>query len=251
MDDQRLGATVRFLRRRRGWRQADLGSAAGISRGTVSLLERGHFEGVTIGTMRRLSAAIDLRIDLVPRWRGAEVGRMLGRRHSLLHEAFARHLDAHPAWTFRPEVSYSIYGERGVIDMLAWHAERAMLLVVEFKTELVDVNDLIGTMDRRRRLAIRIGRDAGWVATAVSSLVVLVGSRTNRRRAAEHRTVLRAAFPSDGRRLDGWLRDSARPVSMLAMWPDANQETSRPDSRRQSGPGPVEGSPSASSLRTG
>lgn len=251
MDDQRLGATVRLLRRRRGWRQADLGSAAGISRGTVSLLERGHFESVTIGMMRRISAAIDLRIDLVPRWRGAEVDRMLGRRHSLLHEAFARHLDAHPAWTFRPEVSYSIYGERGVIDMLAWHADRAMLLVVEFKTELVDVNDLIGTMDRRRRLAIQIGREAGWVAAAASSLVVLVDSRTSRRRAAEHRTVLRAAFPSDGRHLAGWLRDPAQPVSMLAMWPDANHETTRPDSRRPSRPAPRTGGGSRSRLRTG
>jgi transcriptional regulator with XRE-family HTH domain len=251
VDDQRLGATVRLLRRWRGWRQADLGDEAGISRGTVSLLERGHLEQVTIGMLRRVAAAIDVRIDLVPRWRGAEVDRMLGRRHSLLHEAFARHLQEHPAWTFRPEVSYSIYGERGVIDMLAWHADRAMLLVVEFKTELVDVNELIGTMDRRRRLAIRIGQDSGWPAAAASSLVVLVGSRTNRRRVAEHRSVLRAAFPSDGRHLAGWLRDPAEPVSMLAMWPDANHETSRPGPRRPSRPEPRVGDGSRGGSRTG
>ena len=33
-----------------------------------------------------------------------------------------------------PEVSFSIYGERGVIDMLLWHPARRALLVVELKT---------------------------------------------------------------------------------------------------------------------
>jgi hypothetical protein len=158
---------------------------------------------------------------------------MVNRRHSLLHESFARHLGRFHGWTFRPEVSYSIYGERGVIDMLAWHEGRAMALVVEFKTELVDVNDLVGSMDRRRRLAIRIAQDLGWKAVAASSLVVLVGSRTNRRRAADHRIVLRAAFPFDGRRLSPWLRDPREPVAMLAMWPDV-LEASRGPSRELS-----------------
>ncbi len=208
-----------------------------MSRGAVSLVERGILTPVTFGTFRRLAAAVDLRIDLVPRWRGGEVDRMLGRRHSLLHESFARHLRAQPGWTFRPEVSYSIYGERGVIDMLAWHERRAMVLVVEFKTELVDVNDLVGSMDRRRRLAVRIARDLGWEAGAASCLVVLVGSRTNRRRVAEHRTILRAAFPADGRHLAGWLRDPREAVSTLAMWPDANHGTTGPHPRAGAAPG--------------
>jgi transcriptional regulator with XRE-family HTH domain len=231
VDDRRIGALVRLLRRRRSWRQAELAEAAGMSRGAVSMLERGLLDGVTLGTFRRVAVVLDLRLDVIPRWRGGEVDRILGRRHSLLHEAFARHLRADPAWTFRPEVSYSIFGERGVIDMLAWHPGRSMILVVEFKTELVDVNDLVGSMDRRRRLAIRIGQDLGWRAIAASSLVVLVDGRTNRRRVAEHRTILRAAFPSDGRHLAGWLRDPSEAVSMLAMWPNANHDTTGPDRR--------------------
>ncbi|HEX7471742.1 MAG TPA: helix-turn-helix transcriptional regulator [Candidatus Limnocylindrales bacterium] len=231
MDDQRLGATIRLLRQRRHWRQADLARAAGMSRAAVSRAERGHLDELTFRAFRQVAAAIDLRVDLVPRWRGGELDRMLSRRHSLLHEAFARHLGTHVGWTFKPEVSYSIFGERGVIDMLAWHADRAMVLVVEFKTDLVDVNDLVGTMDRRRRLAVSIARDFGWRPVAASCLVVLVGDRTNRRRATEHRTLLRAAFPADGRRLAGWLRDPREPVSMLAMWPDERHEPSRPDRR--------------------
>jgi hypothetical protein len=208
---------------------------AGLSDATISRIERGHLDRLAFAALERVAGVLEIRLELVPRWRGGEVDRMLGRRHSLLHEAFARHLRAEPAWTFRPEVSYSVYGERGVIDMLAWHAERAMILVVEFKTELVDVNKLAETMDRRRRLAIRIGEDLGWRPVAASCLVVLSGSRTNRRRVAEHRTILRAAFPAGGRRLAGWLRDPRESVSMLAMWPDTNHNTSGPDSRAPAG----------------
>ena len=191
MDDQRLGSTIRLLRRRRQWRQADLARAAGMSRAAVSRAERGHLDELTLAAFRRVTAALDLRV----------------------------------------EVSYSIFGERGVIDMLAWHADRAMVLVVEFKTELIDVNDLVATMDRRRRLAIAIAQDFKWRPVSASSLVVLVGDRTNRRRVTEHRTLLRAAFPADGRRLAGWLRDPGESVAMLAMWPDERQETSRPGGR--------------------
>lgn len=35
-----------------------------------------------------------------------------------------------------PEVSFSIYGQRGVIDILAWHAATRSLLVIELKTEM-------------------------------------------------------------------------------------------------------------------
>ena len=202
-----------------------------MSRAAVSRAERGHLDELTLAAFRRVTAALDLRVDLVPRWRGGELDRMLSRGHSLLHEAFARHLGTYAGWTCRPEVSYSIFGERGVIDMLAWHADRAMVLVVEFKTELIDVNDLVATMDRRRRLAIAIAQDFKWRPVSASSLVVLVGDRTNRRRVTEHRTLLRAAFPADGRRLAGWLRDPGESVAMLAMWPDERQETSRPGGR--------------------
>jgi hypothetical protein len=208
---------------------------AGLSDATISRIERGHLDRLTLATLERVTGVLEISLDLVPRWRGGEVDRMLARRHSLLHEAFAKHLRPYSGWMFRPEVSFSIYGERGVIDMLAWHASSGMVLVVEFKTELVDINDLVGSMDRRRRLAIQIARDLGWRAVAASCLVVLLDTRTNRRRVAEHRTVLRAAFPADGRRLRTWLRGPREAVAMLAMWPDANKDTTGPGRRTSTG----------------
>ena len=68
-----------------------------------------------------------------------------------MHEALARFLLGFPEWIARPEVSFSIYGERGVIDLLAWHAATRSLLVVELKTELIDLQDLVSVLDRKRR----------------------------------------------------------------------------------------------------
>ena len=78
-----------------------------------------------------------------------------------------------PAWVLAPEVSYSIYGEHGVIDILAWHPDRRALLVIELKTDIVDVNDLAGSADRRRRLARKIVAEKGWDPVTVSVWVVV------------------------------------------------------------------------------
>ncbi len=219
VDDTRLGSIYRTLRRRRGWRQVDLAVAARCSHGTISRIERGHLDAVVFGTLRRVSDALEMRLDLIPRWHGGELDRLVARGHAELHEAFATFLATRPGWTMRPEVSFAVYRERGIIDVLAWHEASRSVLVVELKTELVDVMDLMSAMDRRRRLAVRIAADLGWNAAYVSSLVVLTGSRTNRRRVAEHRTVLRVAFPLDGRSLSAWLNDPRTSVAILAMWP--------------------------------
>jgi len=88
---------------------------------------------------------MDVRIDLVPRWREGDLDRLRNRAHSSLHESVARMFgEAWSAWILAPEVSFSIYGERGVIDILVWHPGRRSILVVELKTDIVDVNELSG-----------------------------------------------------------------------------------------------------------
>ncbi|MGZ8758442.1 MAG: helix-turn-helix domain-containing protein [Aeromicrobium sp.] len=59
MDDQRVGRAIRALRRRRGWRQLDLARSASCSQNMISLLERGHFDSVTLRLVRRILAALD------------------------------------------------------------------------------------------------------------------------------------------------------------------------------------------------
>jgi transcriptional regulator with XRE-family HTH domain len=225
--DQRLGAAIRFLRIRRGWRQRDLAERAGVSQSAVSRTERGHLGEVTLDAIRKVAGALDMRVDVIGRWRGGDLDRLLASGHSALHESVARYLARLPGWQFASEVSFANYADRGVIDLLAWHEPTRSLLVIELKTEFVDMNELIGTLDRKFRNAAQIARERGWLANAasVSIWVIVVDSSTNRRRATEHAPMLRHAYPLDGRAMRGWLRKPAGPVRCLSFWANSRPGT--------------------------
>src|SRR6185295_16305946 len=137
MDDSRLGGLVRAMRIRRGWRQLDLAATAGVSTATVSRFERGHVVDMPLRTVRAIAGALEIRIELLPRSRGGDVDRIINARHAALSEAVIEWLGRFPDWVVRPEVSYSWFGERGVVDIVAWHARTRALLEVELKTSIV------------------------------------------------------------------------------------------------------------------
>lgn len=183
---------------------------------------------LSLETIRRVAAALDIRVDLVGRWRAGDLDRLLNARHSALHEHVARMFrDEHPEWVFEPEVSFAIYRERGVIDILAWHPGRRAILVIELKTDMVDVNDLVGGVDRKRRLVWKVAQARGWEPEFVSVWVILAAGRTNRARLAAHGAMLRAAYPVDGRGIRYWLRDPAAPMAALSMWHGLHPGTGR------------------------
>jgi transcriptional regulator with XRE-family HTH domain len=218
VDDQRFGAVVRAVRLRRNLRQADVAGVAGVSHATVSLIERGHCQSLSLKTMRKIAVALDVRLDLLAWWRGGDLDRLLNRRHSLLSESVARFVADAPGWVVEPEVSFSIFGERGVVDQLAWHAGTAHLLVIELKTQLVDVNELLGTLDKKRRLAPQLVVSRGWKPRQVDVWLIVAESCTNRRHAREHATLLRSILPLDGRHLGKILRHPSESGSGAAFW---------------------------------
>ena len=95
---------------------------------------------------------------------------MLNAGHAAMHEAAAREFDG-TAWRAAAEATFSIYGERGVIDILGFHPATGSLLVIELKTDLVDVQGLIGAVDRYRR----IGSDRRAGARLGAKLSELLG----------------------------------------------------------------------------
>jgi transcriptional regulator with XRE-family HTH domain len=235
VDDQRLGAALRAVRIRRHWTQAELATRCGVSGGFVSLVERGHLDAVSLRALRRLASALEVRLEVTARTRGGDMDRLLNAGHAAMHEEMARHLSSVPGWLHAPEVSFSVFGERGVIDSLAFHPDTGSLVVIELKTALVSVENLLTTMDIRLRLASRIARERGWPATTVSGWIVIADSRTNRRRVAEHSATLRSAFPSDGRRMRAWLRTPAGAVRALSFWSDSNPRAANRTLLRGSG----------------
>jgi len=200
-------------------RQSDASAAAGIPRDVAMQIEAGRIDRVRFGDIRRYAVALGARFDGSVLWRGADLDRMLSRGHARLHEAMSRWLATVGGWITVPEVSFSFHGERGVIDIVAWHAASRTLLVIELKTRIVDINDLMATMDIRGRLAQRIGRDRGWDPVAVGLWVVVAPGRTNARILAEHTSVLRAKFPGDGRLMRRWLAQPSGRVAALSFMP--------------------------------
>lgn len=219
MDDAALGRRFRTLRHRLGWRQSDVGEAAGVSQDTVSRVERGLLELVSLPALRRLAAGLggELRLEL---WfRGAELDRLLDEGHAALVGAVAARLVS-LGWELRPEVSFAVYGERGSIDLVAWHPASRTLLVIEVKTELASIEETLRRLDVKVRLAAAIVRERfGWEPRRVARLIVLPDGTTARAQVRRHDDVLRAAFPVRGPRLRAWLRAPVGSVSGLAFVP--------------------------------
>lgn len=227
MDDVAVGSVLRQIRHRLRLRQQDVAIRARVSRSTVSRAERGDLALTSVAAIRRIGTALEVTIDLRPRWRGADLPRLLGERHAALHAAVLEVLGAHPDWAVIPEVSFSVYGERGVIDIVAWHEATRTLLVIELKTEFVDVQALIGTVDRYRRLAPTAVRERGWVPRTVATWVVVAETRTNRRHLAANRRLIRVAFPVKGPRVRSWLRRPDGPIAALSFMPYGQQGSTR------------------------
>jgi len=228
MDAVRLGTVCRALRIKKRWRQCDLAERAGVTRTLVSDIETGHIERTRLSDLLQVIETLGGRLDLVVRWQGGDLDRLVNSRHAALHESVARSFGRLDGWQIAPEVSFSIRGERGVIDILAWHAESRTLLVIELKTEIVDVSELMGTLDKKARLAKSIARERGWFAARVAVWLIVADSSMNRRRVGKHATTLRAALPDDGRALRRWLRRPESQLRCLSFWANAAGKRTKP-----------------------
>jgi transcriptional regulator with XRE-family HTH domain len=208
--DDLIGRVLRALRHRKGWRQEDLASAAGVARSIVSELEAGVLDRHSLGALRSsVSAAggyLRLTID-VPR---GDLERLLDADHARLQDRWKRWLEAR-GWLVEAEVTFNHFGERGSIDLLAWHPATRTLLMVEIKSVIVDVQATVSAIDRKTRIARVIARERGWpVGAVVPALLVREGS-TARRRVASHAAIF-ARFAVRGRSAPAWLRDPRPPA---------------------------------------
>jgi transcriptional regulator with XRE-family HTH domain len=218
MDGARAAAALRALRRRSGWTQAELARRAGVGRRTVAKLESGRIATMSLAMIEVVAGTLGLRLHLVPRWRGGELDRLLDHAHARLVEAVVRLLRA-TGWEVVAEATFSVYGERGSIDVLAWHPRTGILLVVEVKSSIHDIQALLAGIDRKRRLASRLATERGWNVSWVACWLAVGEGRTNRRRIAAHRATLATMFDSDGRGLRSWLTAPTPRLGFVSFLP--------------------------------
>jgi transcriptional regulator with XRE-family HTH domain len=211
---ERLGRLARMLRVRQRLTQASLSARAGVSRRAVSMLENGRAPNLRLSVVEGILATLGARLDLRVLWNGPELDRLLDAGHAALGASVKRRLERW-GWLVRVEVSYSRYGERGRIDLLALHPATSILLVIEIKTELVDVQALLGSMDVKARLAGDVGRQIGWQARSVVPAIVLAEDDALRRRLRSLETLF-DRYPLRGRAAVSWLRrPAATPSGVL------------------------------------
>ena len=230
MRDLDIGRVARAIRRRKRWRQEDCAQRANVHRSTWSLLERGHLEQMSLAMVRRCLAVLEIRLDLLPRWRGANLDRLLDEGHAALQAFWVRRLTSW-GWLVLPEVSFNHYGERGRIDILAWWPALRILLVVEIKTELVDAQALLGSLDVKRRIGPIVAQELGWSEPRhVVAAIFMSRTSTNRDR-INRIAPLFVGYELRGRAATSWLRAPDALATGLLLLTDAQ---SRGANRRPS-----------------
>ncbi len=173
----------------------------------VSRIERDELDKVQLATLRRVVEAVEAHLRISVDWQGEQMDRLIDASHARLQNAVAQLLES-CGWLVRVEVSFNHYGDRGRYDIVAFHPATGWLLVVEIKVGIGDVQDLLGRLDVKVRLAPGVASGLGWVATRAIPMLV-IAEETSSRRVTRHHSALFRRFVLRGRAVAPWLR---RPI---------------------------------------
>jgi hypothetical protein len=170
-------------------------AAAGISPAAIARHENGVFHAVK--AIDQHAAALGLRLEIRLVGRGGELIRLADEEHAAAVEIVAAALRQ---WgcVVVTEAGFSEWGERGRIDLVAYDPTAGALVIVEVKTELLDLQKLFGDLDARERLVAGIARRYGWKVERRITVLGVAATAPNRRVVRQHPTLF-AAF--EARRL--------------------------------------------------
>lgn len=213
MEVRRAGRIVRAVRIHLGWRQVDLAEACGVSQSAISRLELGFAGPMSLADVDRVAEALDIRLTLDAWWRGGDVSRLLDADHAMIVDHIVGRLRT-LGWQVLLEYGFNHYGERGSVDVVAWHPATRTLLLIEVKSRFTDLQELLSTFARKLRLVPRLLAEAeGWRASHVARLIVVPGTRANRSVVERHANIFDAAFPARGAGVARWLRHPADTIA--------------------------------------
>jgi hypothetical protein len=206
---------------------------AGLSRSLVASIDRGQLDGVTVGSLVRAAAALGAEVDIRLRWRGEQLDRLVDEAHARLVDSIVTRL-RQLGWTVEVEVSFSIWGERGSIDVLGFHPASGCLLVVEVKSVVPDSQATLHGLDRKARLGRDIVKARGWDVRTVSRLLVIGASATSRRRVARLAATWDVALPARGATVRRWLAAPSGAIAgLLFVANDSHAGTRRDHAARE------------------
>ncbi len=192
----------------------------------MSRAERGQAWGLTMRTIVEIAEALGARASPGLYWQGEALDRLLDAAHAGLVDQVVSILSA-DGWRVVPEATFNHFGERGSIDVLAWHPEHEALLIVEVKPVMPDVQAMLAGVDRKQRIAREVAAERGWRLRSVSRLIVFPEDRTVRRQLDEHASTFDVAYPARTRDVRQWIRSPAGSISGLLFLPASQSTTAR------------------------
>ena len=197
----------------------------------VGRVERGELGRIPYSALEAIANSLDGRLALDFRWRGESLDRLIDEVHAGLVDQVVR-LFRDARWDVHVEVSFSVYGERGSIDVFASHSPTRRGAVVEVKGSVPDAGNTVIGVDRKSRLAPKIARDRGWPCEGVARFLVALDNSTSRDRIARHADIFRTAFPAGGRESLAWIRDPVGPPPSGIIFLSPRRERSRRSTAR-------------------
>lgn len=227
MDPILFGRDVRLLRLSKGWTQARLAGEAKVPRWVVGAIEAGRGDRQRAWRLVAVVNALGARASFRIQFQGEALDRLRDERHAAIVERLVAWLRG-LGWLVATEVSFNIYGDRGSIDILAFHPPTGSLLVIEVKSVVPEIGGMLMTLDKKVRRAREVAaKQLGWQATSVSRLLVLPEHRTARRRVAEHESTFANTFPSRNVAVKGWLKAPDGSLAGLLFLPDTQPASTR------------------------
>ena len=204
-----VGRRVRDVRLALGWSQRELARRSELAQSTICRIERAALADLSFDTaavvldVLGVRATLDLQSPFI-----ADGRRQKDPGHARCVAYVARRL-RRLGWVTATEVEIVTGSSRGWIDVLAYRARDGLLLVIEIKTDLVDIGMVLRQVSWYERAAWDAARRQGWLPReAIGAVLVLATQRTHER-VAENREVLRQSFPISARDLTLAVSDEA------------------------------------------
>jgi transcriptional regulator with XRE-family HTH domain len=220
MDGRRVGRVLRAVRLHKRLRQRDVAEAAGVSQSVVSRAEHGRLDGLSFGAVDAVASVLDATVYIDARWDDGDADRLIDRAHARIVELVVSTLTAN-GWETIVEYGFNHYGDRGSVDVLAWHAESRTLLIVEVKSRLTDLQATFTSFARKMRIVPGLVRqEHGWEPRFLGRLMVMEGTTANRTVVAKHAATFATLFPDRMPAIGTWLRRPDR--SLGGVWSVSN-----------------------------
>jgi len=164
----------------------DVGTKAQLSTAAVGRHENGRIGSLV--ALEKHAAVFSLRLDLRLLGRAGALVRLGDEEHAAIVEAVASWFRA-AGFETETEASFSEWGERGRIDLLAFDPATGALVIVEVKTQLVDLQDLFGSISVKERLAATVANRRGWTVRRQLSILATAETSANREIVRAHPTL--------------------------------------------------------------